>query len=191
MSPDLIFQSLIEKLESFREITPHLAKAIIARLSIRYCNRGEILLEAGYRSRHLWFLFKGYAREIGHDEDLERTSWFYFNSDFLYAYPSFFNHLPAMRDIQMLTEGILLEISYQDLISLRNDYSELNILIDRARDRCESERALHATRINSLTAQERYDIFYEKHKSIFNVARHKDIASFLKIKTDGLRRYNH
>jgi hypothetical protein len=175
MSTDLIFDALLEKIASFQQITPRFAQ----------------LLKAGNRPAHLWFMYEGFAREIGHDEEYERTSWFYFAGDFMYSYPSFFSQLPAFRDIEIIDKSTLIEISYKDLIGLRHDFEELNLIFDLARDQCESERARYAAENHTLSAGERYEQYYQKHKPLFNIARHKDIASFLRIKSDGFRRYNH
>ncbi|MDQ0966865.1 CRP-like cAMP-binding protein [Flavobacterium sp. W4I14] len=191
MLSDFIFEALLERISSFKQITSIFTKRLRPLLTVREVVRGEILLRAGSRPDRLWFLHKGYAREVGHDEDDERTSWFYFENDFMLAYPSFFSQLPAFRDIELLSEGTVVEISYSSLILLRQDFQELNIIIDLARDHCESDRAKFASQMHTLTARERYEKFYQEHKALFNVARHKDIANFLRIKSDGFRRYNH
>lgn len=191
MSSNFIFDTLLKKVSSFQQVSPRFIRRLIPLLRIREMSRGMLLLQAGHRPAHLWFMYEGFAREIGHDEEYERTSWFYFAGDFMYSYPSFFNQLPAFRDIEIIADSTVVEISYKDLIGLRHDFEELNFTIDLARDQCESERARHASESHTLSARERYEQFYKKHKPLFNLARHKDIASFLRIKSDGFRRYNH
>ena len=191
MSTDLIFNALLEKISAFHQITPLFIQKLKPLIKARVLNRGDLLIRSGYRSTHIWFMVEGFAREVGHDEELERTCWFYFAGDFMYAYPSFFSQLPAFRDIEIISKSIVCEISYKDLINLRIDYEEVNSIIDLARAQCELERARYASENHTLTAGERYEQFYNRHKSLFNIARHKDIASFLRIKSDGFRRYNH
>lgn len=191
MSTDLIFDELLGKISSFQQITPRFTQKLKPLLSIRHMARGELLVKAGYRTTHLWFMYEGFAKEVGHDEEIERTSWFYFEGDFIYAYPSIFSQLPAFRDIEIITNSTIVEISNKDLVRLRQEFDELNLIFDLARNQCESERSKYATENHTLTAKERYEAFYQKHKRLFNVARHKDIASFLRIKSDGFRRYNH
>jgi len=191
MQTDLIFDSLLEKISSFHQITPLFVQKLKSLINFRELNRGDLLIQAGYGTTHLWFMFEGFAREVGQDEELERTSWFYFAGDFMYAYPAFFSQLPAFRDIEIISKSIVVEISYKDLINLRKEFEELNMIIDLARGFCESERARYASENHTLTARERYEQFYDRHKGLFNIARHKDIASFLRIKSDGFRRYNH
>lgn len=191
MSLELFFDDLLEKLSSFHQITTSFSQKLKTMLIVRKFSRGDVLLKAGHRSAHLWYLVEGFAKEVGHDEDYERTSWFYFPGDFMYSYPSFFSQLPAFRDIEMITECTIVQISYKELITLRHDFEEVNFIFDLARSHCETQRAKHASDISSFSARKRYEKFYQSHKALFNVARHKDIASFLGIKSDGFRRYNH
>lgn len=191
MISDLIFRTLVEKLQHLQPVSRPLIDAIYPLLEEVRVAKGDLLIKSGHKSSKLWFLYRGYAREVGHDEDRQRTTWFFSPGDFLFAYPSFFSQLPAFRDIELITEGVLLEISFRNLILLRHDFEELVGLVDLARDHCEMERAQFVSMRDALSAQDRYDRYYAEHKQLFNFARHKDIANLLGIKTDGLRRYSH
>lgn len=191
MSTDPIFERLLEKLESFQHLSINFKQTLRPLLKLRHLATGEILLRYGSRNNNIWFMYEGFAREIAHEEQNEWTSWFYFAGDFMFSYPSLFSHLPAFRDIEMITIGEVLEISYSNLLMLRNKFPELITIVDLARDECEMERARYASCTHTLNAKERYERFFKDHKMLFNVARHKDIASFLGIKSDGLRRYIH
>ena len=191
MLTDPVFERLLEKLESFQYLSIYLKQKLKPLLNSRQLAIGDILLKSGSRNNNIWFMYEGFAREIAHEEENEWTSWFYFAGDFMFSYPSLFGHLPAFRDIEMITIGEVLEINYGDLLILRNQFPELITIVDLARDKCEMERARYASRMHRLNAGERFEVFYEEHKILFNIARHKDIASFLGIKSDGLRRYIH
>ncbi|UKT65049.1 Crp/Fnr family transcriptional regulator [Pedobacter mucosus] len=191
MQPNLIFQAVVSKLEQFQPLSKHLQDALLPLLSELRVPKGQILIRSGERSSRLWFLYEGFAREISHDEASERTTWFFSPNDFLFAYPSFFSQLPAFRDIEIISDSILVELSFRNLILMRRDFEELVGLVDVARDYCEMERARFVSMRDALSAQDRYDRYYADHKQLFNFAKHKDIANLLGIKADGLRRYNH
>jgi len=186
----LLFRSLEEKLTFFRPLSRALLDAVRPLLQEVHVPRGKLLITSGHRPKKIWFLYEGYAREVGNDEDGERTSWFFSPGDFLYAYPSIFSQLPAFRDVEIIADSILLQISFENLVLLRHDFEELVGLIDLARDLCELERARFASMRETLSAKERYEWYFHDHKQLFNFARHKDIASLLRIKADGFRRYN-
>jgi len=131
------------------------------------------------------------AREIGHENDRERTTWFFYPNDFLFAYPALFTQLNAFRDIVMLSDSVLIAISYGDIFQLRNAFIEFALFMDSLRDRSEMDRSLFAAQIYHLTAQQRYDRLFSEHSELFKIAKRKDIASFLGIKTDNFGRYFH
>jgi len=185
-----MFKSLREKLNDLQPPSKLFLDAVYPMLEEVYVPKGKILIKSGQRPKKIWFLYQGFAREVGHDEGGERTTWFFSPGDFLYAYPSFFSQLPAFRDIEIIRDSALLEISFQNLILLRHQFEELVGLIDIARDFCDMERARLVSMRETLSAKERYDRYFSDHKQLFNFARHKDIASLLGIKSDGFRRYN-
>jgi hypothetical protein len=190
MVQDLLFRSLREKLDSFHAPSKPFLDAVYPILEEVHMPRGGMLIKSGHRPKKRWYLYHGFAREIGNDEDSERTTWFFSPGDFVYAYPSFFSQLPAFRDVEIISDSILLEVSFQNLILLRHRFEELVNLIDIARDCCDLERGRLVSMRENLSAKERYDRYFNDHKLLFNFAKHKDIASLLGIKSDGFRRYN-
>lgn len=191
MLTDLTFQSVLRKLERYQPLSTQFKDALYPLLEESQVSKGKLLIKSGRRSSRLWFLCNGFAREIGHDEDHERTTWFFSPNDFLFSYPSFFSQLPAFRDIEIITESTVIELSFQNLVRLRHDFEEVVGLVDLIRDDCELERARFVSMRDALTAQQRYDRYFAEHKQLFNFAKHKDIANLLGIKADGLRRYSH
>ncbi|WP_316809213.1 cyclic nucleotide-binding domain-containing protein [Pedobacter agri] len=189
MHHDANYEKLFFKLEKFSSPSPGLRDKLFSKTVIRQVAKGNLLLKANNRVNKLWFLAEGFAKETAHDENYERISWFYFPGDFMYAYPSFFSQLPAFRDIESISKCVLIEITYVNLIQLRQEFTELETIIDLARDFCEADRAKYASRMQMLNARQRYDRFYNEHSNIFNVAKHKDILSFLGIKADSFSRF--
>jgi hypothetical protein len=68
MVSELIFAALVKKLEYFQLLSGCLRDAFLPLLEEVYMPKGDLLIKSGDRSNRLWFLHKGFAREIGHDE---------------------------------------------------------------------------------------------------------------------------
>ena len=85
MLPNLIFQAVISKLEQLQPLSRHFLDALLPLLKEVRVPKGQLLIRSGERSNCLWFLYDGFAREIGHDEASERTTWFFSPNDFLFA----------------------------------------------------------------------------------------------------------
>lgn len=189
MLTEKIYEILLQKLILFSPISHAFKIELKRKITLKKFLKGQKILITRHRVNKLWFLIEGFAKETGFDDEFERTTWFFFENDFIFAYPSFFSQLPAFRDVAMITDGTVLEITYNDLILLRKKFEELVIIMDMARDLCEQDRARYAARMHSLSAQERYNRFYNEHKALFNIAKHKDITSFLGIKSDSFSRF--
>lgn len=189
MFKDADFEKVVERLELYEPLSPGCRHSLAQMLQPRQVKRGETILKAGKKPDTLWFLLNGFAKEVAYGEKAKRVSWFYYPGDLMNSYPSFFSQLPAFRDIEMITTGTLAEISFRDLISLRREFTEMTNVIDLARDDCETQRARYASRMHTLTSRERFEQFYSEHATLFNVAKHKDITSFLGVKSDSFSRF--
>jgi len=189
MTTNVDFEKIIDGFKQYGPLSPGLRNSLLKLLTLRIAVRGELILKMGKKPDRLWFLVNGFAKEISSGEKAKRISWFYLPGDLMNSYPSFFNQLPAFRDIEMITKGAVIEVLYRDLVILRQEFEEMNTIIDLARDHCEIQRARYASRMHTLSAKERYDKFYSEHPILFNVAKHKDITSFLGIKADSFSRF--
>jgi len=165
-------------------------EALREKVVLRKLARGTVLLERGKRQQVVWFVHSGTVKELSASGDGgERVSWFWFASDFVFSFPGFFAQEPALSSMELVEDSVLLELSFAGLMELKEEFGELGLLVEKIRSRAERERALHAGDLVGLSARERFRKFFGLHKGLFNVARHKDIASFLGIRDDGFHRY--
>lgn len=185
------FLHLIERLSSFHPMSSGLVLALKHSLRLVEYGRGQILVNVGKRQEMVWFLVNGTAREVTPSIDFKKgkVSWFWFEDDFVFSYPGFFAQEPAQASIELVEQCRMLQLSYVDLMLLRERFFDMQLLLERLRSYYERARVNHANDLANLPAKERYLKFYSSHKRIFNVARHKDIASFLGIRDDGFHRY--
>lgn len=74
-------------------------------------------------------------------------------------------------------------------MSLRMGFAEVHLLVEKIRGYYEGLRVVQAQDLVNLSAKERYQKFFEVHKGLFNIAKHRDIASFLGFRDHGFHRY--
>ncbi|RQO77805.1 hypothetical protein DBR40_07465 [Pedobacter sp. KBW01] len=189
MLSDLQFDHLLGRMLGFHAVSPGFIQAMRPLLDIIQLPKGRCLLTSGQRPSKVWYIIKGFAKEVSYDSGLGRASWFWSEGDFVYAYPGFFSQAIAVNDIEVIVDSILIEISYEKFIELKNGFSEIPLLVEKIRDYYDSLRQAHAADLLTLKAGERFRKFVTENKSLFQMAKRGDIASFLGIKDNSLRRY--
>lgn len=191
MHAQTAFLHLMVQLSNYGKVSPELTMALRSIVVLREWNKGKVLVERGKRQQMVWFMHLGSAKEVSERGDgmAGRVSWFWFNSDFLFSFPGFFAQEVAVASIELIEDSILLEITYRDFIQLMAGFTEVLLMVEKIRAKYEKGRAAHAGDLVNLSARERFQKFFSLHRGLFNVARHKDIASFLGIKDDGFHRY--
>lgn len=149
------------------------------------------MLREGEVQQQMWFVASGLVREISSSADTVtgRTSWFWYEGDFVFAHPGFFAGLPSLIEVEAYPGTILLELSRMDLALLIQNFQEGPLLIETLRYRNQAARSAHQSDLVNLKHAEMVRRFYQEHKAVFLTARAKDIASFLGIKDNGIHRF--
>lgn len=191
MISEFHIRTLSNKIKSFFPVNDEFIAALSKCLRIYHYPKTEHILRKGRKQEFAWFILQGFAREITQLDymDTGYTSWFWFPHDFIFAYPVFFNRKEAVSEIEVLAGTTVLEIKFTDILVLLEAFTEVSPLMEELRYHDDLARIRHAEDLFVRSAKERYKIFYNMHPSLFNVAKHKDIASFLGIKDIGFRRY--
>lgn len=191
MISDDSFNLLLGLLQEFAPVKPGLVVQLRPLLHEMTVEKGEILLPKGLKHQRVFFMINGICMEasIHPDTHQKETSWMWFAKDFIYVSPGFFSQQPAHNSAEALQECLLIYITYQDYISLLINHEELNLLAELIRDHYHMALKQHALDLASLTNQQRYDKFIEKHPKALLTLSHKPIASFLGILDKGLGRY--
>lgn len=189
MLSDLHYQHLLDRMLYFHAISPGFIRLMKPLLGVINKQKGEILLSARQKPARVWYILKGFIKEVTYDSGIQRTSWFWGDGDFVYAYPGFFSQGIAVNDIEVIDDAVLIEISYEKFMELRNGFDEVPLLVEKIRDYYDGRRLGHASDLLSLKAAERFRKFITENKELFRVAKRRDIASFLGIKDDSLRRF--
>lgn len=191
MVPELYYQAIVQRINDFTTVSQPFLNALRPLLKFYHFPNTEHLLRKGRKARYAYFIVKGYVREITPSSAVEQghTTWFWFSGDFILAYPVFFNQKEALSDIEVLPDTVLLEISHEDFMALRIKFREVEKLVEEVEFYYDKARIAHSEDLFNLSGKQKYRKFYTAHPALFNVAKHKDIASFLGLKDIGFRRY--
>jgi len=185
------FGQLLSVLERLCRISGEFENALEPLIFSRQFNGMKNILREGEVQQQIWFVASGLVREVSLSPDLAtgRTSWFWYEGDFVFAHPGFFAGLPSLVEIEVYGGTVLLELSRMDLVVLMKYFEEGSLLTETLRYRNQAARSAHIADLINLKHAEMVRRFYRGHKSVFLTARAKDIASFLGIKDNGIHRF--
>jgi len=154
-------------------------KTIVSLFKLTKIQKGDFLLKAGRHCEHLSFVQSGLLRVYISTEEKEVTQWIstkgYFSTDL----SSFVFETPSRLSIQALTDTevySITKIGYKKIGELVPKWNELEkLFIVRCFQILEERIFSHL----SMTAEERYDYFFEKNRDLFNQVPLQYIASML------------
>ena len=163
----------------FGVVTRQDMETIVSMFEYKLLKKGEFLLQSHNRSDKLAFVQSGLLRVFAQTEDKEVTQWISSKGYFAVDISSFMFNNPSRWNIQALvdTEVYYISISnYQKLGTLVPTWNELEkLFIVRCSIMMEDRIFAHL----SMSAEERYALFFEKNKELFNRVPLQYIASML------------
>ncbi|NII83181.1 Crp/Fnr family transcriptional regulator [Pedobacter sp. SG908] len=185
------FGQLLRVLERLCPLSDGFENALEPLVCSRQFTGPKNILREGEVQQQIWFVVNGLVREVSLSLDTAtgRTSWFWYEGDFVFAHPGFFAGLPSLVEIEAYGGTVLLELSRVDLAVLMQDFEEGPLLTETLRYHNQAARAAHIGDLMNLKHAEMVRRFYHGHKAAFLTARAKDIASFLGIKDNGIHRF--
>ncbi|MBI3239468.1 MAG: Crp/Fnr family transcriptional regulator [Flavobacteriia bacterium] len=141
--------------------------------------KGEYFLETGKACKQLSFIQSGMLRIYVQTEDKEVTQWISTKGFFVTDLAGFVFGTPARWTIQALSDVELFTINREDYINISKlvpKWHELEkLFIARCFIMLEDRIFTHL----SMTAEERYNFFFEHNKELFNQVPLQYIASML------------
>ena len=154
-------------------------KTIVSFFKLATIKKGDFLLKSGNHCANLSFVQSGLLRMFISTEEKEITQWIctkgYFSTDL----SSFVFDTPSRLSIQALTNTEIYSISKDDYNKIGNLVAKWHELEKLFIVRCfiilEERIFSHL----SMTAEERYDYFFENNKELFNKVPLQYIASML------------
>lgn len=152
-------------------------------------SKGEFLLKENEVANEYYILEKGLVRAFVHDLDHnEITTEFFTENEIVIIPSSLFQKIPALENVQSITDSVLWKISYDDFQELFHEIQGL-----REWGRAWFSYQLFTMKRRSLemitqTASERYLGLLEEKAQIIKFAPLKQIASYLGITDTSLSR---
>ncbi len=141
--------------------------------------KGDFLLKTGQRCNTFFFLQTGFLRIYALSEDKEVTQWIaakgYFGTDLA----SFFYGNPSRWTIQTLVDTEIYAISKSDYKKIADIVPKWNKLEKKFIIKCFTVMEDRIFTHLSMSAEERYNSFFENNKELFNQVPLQYIASML------------
>jgi len=154
-------------------------KSISSLFELRSIPKKSFLLEAGKQSNQLCFVQSGLLRVFLTTEDKEITQWISKKGSFVVDLSSFIFEKPSRWSIQAISNTQLYTIS-------KADYNKIGTLIPKWNHleklfivQCFSMMEERIFSLLSMTAEERYLLFFENNRELFNQVPLQYIASML------------
>lgn len=154
-------------------------KQISSLFKMTTVKKGDYFLKTGNRSRNLSFIESGLLRVFVTTEEKEITQWISTKGYFVVDLSSFIFNTPARWTIQALVDTKLYTINTEDYNRIGAIIPKWNHLEKLFIVRCFGMMEDRIFSHLSMTAEERYNLFFENNKELFNQVPLQYIASML------------
>ena len=163
----------------FGELTDEEFTKMISYFQIEKLLKNEFFTEEGKYCNRFSFQKTGILRVFKLDDGKEVTQWISTPDYFITEISSFFFGEPNRWSIQALTDSEILTISKENYKQFCDEFPKWNEIEKRFLAKCfamlEDRVYSHLTK----TAEERYAMYFEKNKSLFNQVPLQYLASAL------------
>lgn len=150
--------------------------------------KGDLLLRQGEPCRNLYFVSEGICRSFSEKEGNDITTWFSFKNDFITSFTSFFTDDPSYESIEMLSDGVLYQISHHKFFNPRTPSLELEQMISHFKLVYTLDLEKRLFFLQTLSATERYKQVLEQQPHLIQLIPNKHLASYLGITRETLSR---
>ncbi|NET31216.1 MAG: Crp/Fnr family transcriptional regulator [Cyanothece sp. SIO1E1] len=150
--------------------------------------KGDVLLRQGDTCKDLYFLSEGISRSYSIKDGLDITTWFSFKSNFVTSFTSFFPKEPSYESIEMLTDGVLYQISYHQLLEIQTRSREIERAINYFSLLYTVQLEKRLFIIQTHSAKEKYQLILQQEPHLIQHIPNKHLASYLGITRETLSR---
>ena len=181
-------QLLFDQLQTLGPLSDSLKAALTGLLRREEPARKSWLLQPGQVSDRLYFIERGVVRGYYLKDGREVTSWFMREGDFIVSIVSFYTRRPAREYVELMEDGVVWSIHYDQLQQLYRDFPEFNVIGRKLTETYYVLSELRTQNLRMLTAPERYAQLLADFPDIFGRVPLKYIASHLGISPETLSR---
>lgn len=179
---------LLEKITETHKIGHTAQKALASKVQKITLDKGGFLVEESKTCNRLFFLERGSVRGYYNLDGKEITHWFGFESDFITSFYSFITEKPSLESVQTLETSVLWAITKKDLISLYDDYPEIERFVRMTYEKLYIRLEERYVNAQFKTAKQRYNDLLDTNPQIIQRVPLGYIASFLGISQETLSR---
>ncbi|GAB3895012.1 Crp/Fnr family transcriptional regulator [Spirosoma agri] len=172
-------EPLIDILQSIYPVSEAFLLELKRFLRREEVGRKQWLLRPGEISSKIYFIEKGLVRGFYIHNDKEVTVWFMKENDLIISIISFYTRQPSEEYIELLEDGVVWSITYEQLQLLFHNFIEFNFASRVLTERYYALSELRAQKLRLPSAQDRYLQLLEEIPDIFTRAPLKYIASSL------------
>ena len=150
--------------------------------------KGDLLLVQGDICKNLYFLSEGICRSYSIKDGNDITTWFSFKNDFITSFTSFFPKELSYENIEMLSDGLLYQISHHHFFNMRHQSIEIERVINYfiVLYTIQVEKRLFL--IQTHSAAEKYKLILQQEPHLVQFIPNKHLASYLGITRETLSR---
>jgi len=183
-----IFQDFANYLQRFVKLSPQAEAAIVAVAEPFSAAKGTMLQTDAAPPRFLYFMRSGAAHLYFGRGKRKVTTWLAIDTYMITTIDSLTHAEDTRENIEMLEDGELLRISFEDLHRLYDEFHEIERLGRRLTTYYFGVMNRKMHRNYFLTAKERYDQLLEEHPEVAWRIPLGIIASYLGISQETLSR---
>jgi len=180
--------SFINFLKQFGELPDVVVEAIDTKMQRMELPKKHILLKKGKVCNFLYFIEKGLARNFFEEDNKELTNDIILEGEILVSFSSFISRKPSLETIELLEDGVLCAIHYDNL---QNLYQQFPIMERTGRMIAEhhyNSLAMKSYRLKFSNSSERYQYLFENKIEIVKRVPIGIIASYLGMSIETLSR---
>lgn len=190
MIPDDLFNQLMGVLERDLILPPPLKAFLRPLLKYKEICQGDYLFHVNDDPKLVYFNCEGCFQENTFNPftGQKEPTWFWFENYFIFTSPGFFSQTKTQSEVIALTDAVVIYMTIEDFNTCKEQFEQVYPLSELIREKDLRSRINHGKRIARYSAEEVLKFFFKKRKSLFNLAKRKDIAHFMGIDYNTLRR---
>lgn len=165
--------------ENFGVLTEEENSLILSYFHEEKLNKNDFFTRTNAYCKRLSLVTSGLLRIYALSEGKEITQWISTPNYFITEISSFFFYQPNRWTIQALTDCELLTISKENYIKLCREFSKWNAIEKQFIAKCFAMLEDRVFSHLSMSAEERYLLYYQQHKELFNQVPLQYIASVI------------
>lgn len=181
-------QNFNQSLQTYFDLKENDLSKISSYFKSETIEKGEFFLHAGNQCKKLSFINEGILRIFNTTDGKEITQWISTSGYFITEISSFMFDSPSRWEIQALTKTNLLTISKENYQSLNQEIENWQYLEKAFIAKCFAMLEDRVYSHLSMSAEQRFELFFNNHKSLFNEIPQQYIASMLGMSPETLSR---